>query len=412
MAVSLSRNERVFLQLQSALNTLPNSGGSATVAVANYARHRKITLTPSVAMLVRPDKTGTRTATQGVAGRRSATWSCEASLVGSGTAGTAPPHAPIYAALMGQAGSVISGSGAITGATNAAPIVVTQTGHGFANDDVVYISNVGGNTAANGVWVIKNITANTYELAGSTGSAAYTSGGTGSRASVRYSLSDSILGFAAYVFRTPAALQQRVSIGSVVSQAQFQLGQDVADFSASGDSFWIGDSDTHSGADAEAKAALTTFPVEPVGTLPSDGGIIAGFTGRAVVNGATTATIRQATVNINTGNAMVRDTFGTYYADADGEGDERSVTASFSIYDNDSAAARTLYQRGLDKQPIEIILQIGTVPGNILVAHLKGVQLNTGGLDDGQRRMVRAYSDCRAYGSGPGNLDEVRLTWI
>lgn len=73
---------------------------------------------------------------------------------------------------------------AITGATNATPIVVTATAHGFTNGDVVVVMNVGGNTAANNIWKIKNVATNTFELASvldgttnSVGNGAYTSGG-------------------------------------------------------------------------------------------------------------------------------------------------------------------------------------------------------------------------------------------
>jgi hypothetical protein len=70
----------------------------------------------------------------------------------------------------------------VTGASNASPIVITSTSHGFANGDIVVIGGVGGNLAANGTWKVANQAANTFELqtldsANSTGSAAYTSGG-------------------------------------------------------------------------------------------------------------------------------------------------------------------------------------------------------------------------------------------
>jgi hypothetical protein len=67
-----------------------------------------------------------------------------------------------------------AGGQAITGATNATPIVITANSHGLQNGDVVYISEVGGNTAANGTWVVANVAANTYELTGSVGNGAYT----------------------------------------------------------------------------------------------------------------------------------------------------------------------------------------------------------------------------------------------
>lgn len=66
----------------------------------------------------------------------------------------------------------------ITGATNATPIVITITSHGYQTGDQAIISGVLGNTAANGNWTITVLTANTFSLNGSVGNGAYTSGGT------------------------------------------------------------------------------------------------------------------------------------------------------------------------------------------------------------------------------------------
>jgi hypothetical protein len=66
----------------------------------------------------------------------------------------------------------------ITGATNATPISITCTAHGYSTGDTVVIASVGGNTAASGTWEITSTGANTFTLDGSAGNAAYTSGGT------------------------------------------------------------------------------------------------------------------------------------------------------------------------------------------------------------------------------------------
>jgi hypothetical protein len=66
----------------------------------------------------------------------------------------------------------------ITGATNAAPIVLTIASHGYVTGDQVLVAGVLGNTAANGDWTITVLTANTFSLNGSIGNGAYTSGGT------------------------------------------------------------------------------------------------------------------------------------------------------------------------------------------------------------------------------------------
>lgn len=53
---------------------------------------------------------------------------------------------------------------AIASSTNATPIVVTSTAHGFTNGDLVFIDGHATNTAANGFWKIANVAANTFEL--------------------------------------------------------------------------------------------------------------------------------------------------------------------------------------------------------------------------------------------------------
>jgi hypothetical protein len=65
----------------------------------------------------------------------------------------------------------------ISGATNATPIVITNNGHNLQNGDLVEITGVVGNTAANGIRTVANRTANTFELSGIAGNGAYTSGG-------------------------------------------------------------------------------------------------------------------------------------------------------------------------------------------------------------------------------------------
>jgi hypothetical protein len=72
-----------------------------------------------------------------------------------------------------------TGNCTVTGATNASPIVITcSSSHGYMEGERVTISGVGGNTAANASWYITPLTTTTFNLHGSTGNGAYTSGGT------------------------------------------------------------------------------------------------------------------------------------------------------------------------------------------------------------------------------------------
>jgi hypothetical protein len=68
--------------------------------------------------------------------------------------------------------SATSGAGnrtAINSSTNAAPIAVSATAHGYNTGDSVEIEGHLTNTAANGFWQITRIDANTFSLNGSTG---------------------------------------------------------------------------------------------------------------------------------------------------------------------------------------------------------------------------------------------------
>jgi hypothetical protein len=66
----------------------------------------------------------------------------------------------------------------ITNASNTAPIqITTQNAHGYTTGQIVAISGVNGNFAANGVFTVTNTGANTFTLNSSIGSGTYTNGG-------------------------------------------------------------------------------------------------------------------------------------------------------------------------------------------------------------------------------------------
>jgi len=75
-------------------------------------------------------------------------------------------------------------SKAITGAANngSGLVRITATGHTFQTENRITITGVGGTVEANAAnWRITVITANTFDLQGSTFTNAYTSGGTAKR---------------------------------------------------------------------------------------------------------------------------------------------------------------------------------------------------------------------------------------
>ena len=181
---------------------------------------------------------------------------------------------------------------AVTAASNATPIVVTCTSHGFANGDTVVIESVGGNTAANNVWVVANQAANTFELTGSTGNGAYTSGG------IAICLGPSAAGqtiddFSAGVVGTDATLGSKTVTSGVFDAADATYtaltGSAVRHLYAYKDTgtpstsrvVYFSDAKTKVVAAATAASSATTIVVEPL-QAPIASGASAVFS-----NGAT-----------------------------------------------------------------------------------------------------------------------------
>jgi hypothetical protein len=73
----------------------------------------------------------------------------------------------------------------ITSSTNASPIQVTITGHGYVTGDVIQITGHTVNTAANGTWIITNTGADTFTLDGSTGNGTGAASGTAQNINAR-----------------------------------------------------------------------------------------------------------------------------------------------------------------------------------------------------------------------------------
>jgi hypothetical protein len=109
---SVTRNQRVYLQLETTFGTIPNSAGTATLSGSNCSRFIKVTDLGLVANYPRPDKTGTQSQVVGLLGRQSASWTLSQSLAGNGVPGSPPDCAPILQCLFGQAPT--SGGGSVT----------------------------------------------------------------------------------------------------------------------------------------------------------------------------------------------------------------------------------------------------------------------------------------------------------
>lgn len=89
-----------------------------------------------------------------------------------------------YMRFFKDQGKLLDDTTTISAATQANPIVITDTAHSYSNGDNIIIQDVEGMTELNGnEYTVANQTTNTYELSGidGTGFTAYSSGGTSSK---------------------------------------------------------------------------------------------------------------------------------------------------------------------------------------------------------------------------------------
>ncbi len=70
-----------------------------------------------------------------------------------------------YIRFFKDEGAIVESSKTITGASQADPVVITSTSHGYSNGDEVYVSEIVGMTELNGkYYLVANKTTDTFEL--------------------------------------------------------------------------------------------------------------------------------------------------------------------------------------------------------------------------------------------------------
>lgn len=87
-------------------------------------------------------------------------------------------YSPSGLLASGGGQAAVRQSAAVSGATNANPIVITSVGHTLTTGMRVKITGVTGNTAANTTATITKVGADTFSLDGVAGNGAYVNGGT------------------------------------------------------------------------------------------------------------------------------------------------------------------------------------------------------------------------------------------
>jgi hypothetical protein len=230
--------------------------------------------------------------------------------------------------------------------------------------------------------------------------------------SVTYALNSAIKSFTMYRFRQPSTIQQRAGIGCVVSDMSFAFAQNAnCKLTLNGTALWVPDSKNFSSLDTIGKGGLTTFPAEP-GSPVFAGNPVNGLAGSAVIDGGSTLQIRSAAIKFTSAIVIPQDRLFAGQYGSSPERDILSVTLDLSIFDEDSAAVTSLYNKALAGTTINIVLTAGSVAGSMIEFDLNNCLLPQPAHDDSARKWAANLTGIRAYSTTLTSLDEFTLKFL
>lgn len=413
MGFSNSRQQRVYLLPEATLGTVPNAGGVASFTGANACRITKFNLKNTVATIRRPDKTGTRSLTQGVAGKRTASWDSDMAVAPNGTVAIKPDCDPILTAGFGQAPTITpAASKSITAISAATPAVATCASHGLGSAGALMPITItaSANAAYIGPWIVLVIDANSFSLLGSTTAMGASASASAQVGSVVYALSDTVLSFSVLNARQPWTVFQEIGAGCVVGSMNFSLNQDVATWTASGTAKAAINSVNFSSLDSTSKSGLTAFPAAEPTSPVTNGNAVSGFLGQVVIDGNIMGTLKSMGVKVGI-NSGLDFAFGNYVPTLP-SGGTRSVSANIALFEQDDTASQNIYTKALTKAPVTVVGCIGNTSGSMMAIVLKGVQMEFPDQDDSSNRWVMTIGDSTATASTMVALDEVTLMFF
>jgi hypothetical protein len=195
----------------------------------------------------------------------------------------------------------------------------------------------------------------------------------------------------------------RVLAGAAVDQMRIKVNGDLHEFQFRGPSQELFDTASFE----HGEGGMTAFPAEPAQTNASYE-LVPGHLGQAWLGSTASQflTVTGGEVRIENGIETERIEFGSATPRCLQPG-ERRVLVSFSIFEQNNAATRELYQAARQRLPIQVMLQLGERPGQLFGVYCHSVVPETPDFDDSETRLQWRFEG-RAQG---GKDDEIRVAF-
>ncbi len=193
----------------------------------------------------------------------------------------------------------------------------------------------------------------------------------------------------------PSDAVQRIVTGAGIDKMRVKVNGDFQEFDFRGPGRDLIDSVSFASGDG----GLTQFPTEP-STLGFDYTIVPGHLGQ-VWMGATPLrffTLTAAELTLDNQIAQRLHEFGSDFSRCI-QGGAREVTLSFSIFEQDDAQTKALYQAARQRSPISVMVQLGEQTGQLFGAYMPAMVPEVPEFDDRDTRLQWKFQNSRAQGT-------------
>lgn len=385
MACYISSNDnRFYVALESEF------GAVANIVAANRIPAVRLNVADEVQQAVRRDKTGSRTF-RGQAGtlRRNSSYGLQTYLVSRSSGGDAPSYGPLFQAALG--GNVLTFAGKTVDSTPDAAQVRTTDPHGLTvGQGIAFGGEVRFVTSVVDIYTVElNLP---FSIAPSQGSPL--------GATVSYSLGKLPKSVSVFDYWSPDSALHRLVSGAVIDEMRIRVNGDYHEFEFKGPASSVIDSASFS----TGQGQLTDFPVEPA-LADFNYSPVPGHLGQAWLGALPERfyTVTGAELMIANNIDLRGREFGIEAPKCFAPG-SREVKLGFSLYEQDNAATKALYQSARDRTPIQVMFQLGQQAGQMFGFYLKSWQPEVPRFDDRETRLQWRFTDGLAQGTDNDEL--------
>jgi hypothetical protein len=374
-----SNNNRFYVALESSYGSVPAITGNERIPAVKLVARQVPEQTQ------RRDKTGSRTfAGLPNAIRKRTNYQLNTFMTEWANQNSEPTQGPLFQAALG--GTPLSFGGGTIAGTNGATQISFSTEHGLS---------VGQGIAQGGeIRFVANLqNATTIFLNAPFSNPLQT--GTVLGPTITYRLATDVGSVSIFDFWDPSTAVQRVLNGVAVDSMKIKVNGDFHEFMFAGPAKDLIDSASFT----TGLGGLSEYPAEPADS-GFDYTIVPGHLGQVWMGAPESPllTLTSAEVTLNNHIQLRTREFGSDSARCIAAG-QRSVGFNFSIFEDDEATTKALYQAARQRSPIGVMLQLGQQAGQLFGAYLPAMVPEVPEFDDQETRLQWRFQNNRAQGT-------------